>query len=127
MKSLILQKCIIKIVIGLILSFLWAQYLRVSTAMTMAEFPMIFLGAFYLMLAWFNYLKLDGVSIIPGHTKQKPLPKTKAKSRQMLDYVDTEIQDDPEIKPIQMQKAKLISNIICGVGFVIPSAIMALL
>ena len=59
MKSLILQKCIIKIVIGLILSFLWAQYLRVSTAMTMAEFPMIFLGAFYLMLAWFNYLKLD--------------------------------------------------------------------
>lgn len=127
MKSLIIQKCIIKILIGLILSFLWAKYLRLSTVMTMAEFPMIFLGAFYLMLAWFNYLKLDGVSIIPGHIKQKPLPKSKAKTKQMMDYIDTEIQDDPEIKPIQLQQAKLISNVICGIGFVIPSAIMALL
>lgn len=87
MKSLILQKSIVKILIGLILSFIWAKYIRISTAMTMAEFPMIFLAAFYFMLAWFNYLKLDGLSIIPKRKKKKSLPKSKAKTKQMMDYV----------------------------------------
>ena len=108
----------------MLLSFLWVNYIRITTAMTLAEFPMIFFGAFYLMLAWFNYLKLDGFNIIPGHTKQQPLPKAKAKSKQMMDYVDTEIQDDPELTAIEKLKAKLYSNLICGIGFALPSLIM---
>ena len=60
MKTTIIQKTITKIAIGALVSILWDRYIRFSDLMTLAEFPLIFFGAFYYMLAWFNYLKLDG-------------------------------------------------------------------
>lgn len=121
MKTLIAQKCVLKAILAFIISFLWAKYIRLSPLMTISEYPLIFFGAFYLMLAWFNYLKLDGLKINTFANTQKKVKKSKHKTKQMIDYVDTELQPDVELTPKQILQAKLISNVICGVVFIIPS------
>ncbi len=123
MKTTIIQKTITKIAIGVLVSILWDRYIRFSDLMTIAEFPLIFFGAFYYMLAWFNYLKLDGLRVLPMPKKKKDARPTVRKTKQMIDYVDTEIQDNPNLDPLEKTKISLISNLICGTLFTLPAFI----
>lgn len=121
MKTLIIQKCIIKFLITFIISFLWARFVRISPLLTIAEYPLIFFGALFLALAWFNYLKLDGFRFTPMPKEKKKSNTKKHKSKQMIDYVDTELQGEIELTPKQVVQSKLISNLICGVILILPS------
>lgn len=121
MKSIIIQKSIIKLLAAIIFSLIWARYIRFHELMTIQEYPLIFFGAFYLMLAWFNYLRLDGLKIVPF--KEEPTKPNKHKTKQMIDYVDTKIQDDATLTTTQKLQTKLVSNIICGILLIIPSII----
>lgn len=121
MKLIIAQKCLLKALIAIIISFLWARFIRISSSLSIIDYPVIFFGAFYLMLAWFNYLKLDGLKVLPTTSNDKKLKKPKHKTKQMIDYVDTELQPNTELSQKDVLLTQLISNLICGIGFVLPS------
>lgn len=126
MKSLIIQKSLIKLLLAFVLSFLWAKYIQIANLTIVVNFPILFFGALYLMFAWFNYLRLDGLNPIPLSNKNLQKQKPKHKTKQMIDYVDTEIQEEVELSATELLKSKMYSNIICGILLVIPSFITLL-
>lgn len=123
MKNKIIQNTFVRITIAILLSLIWDQYIKSFDFQSIYDYPLFFFGALYLMFAWFNYLKLDGFRIKRNFEKQDKTITVKHKSKQMIDYVDTEI-SEVELSHTELLKCKLYSNCISGVLLILPSLFM---
>lgn len=119
----IIYKTITRFGIGLILAILWDRHLNVKNLYSMIEYAFFTIGFFFLTLAWFNYLKLDGFKIKHVNMNETKKKKSKHKIKAMIDYTG----EEPEPMYIVDEKEEVIiifsSNLATGLCFIISSII----
>ncbi|WP_250228336.1 hypothetical protein [Anaeropeptidivorans aminofermentans] len=116
----IIYKTITRFGIGLIFALLWDRYLNVRKLFSMVDYAFFFVGFIYFALAWFNYLKMDGVKFhFP--TKQNKKKRPRSKMKMLIDYTDQDIDPMDMIDEKEEMMVIFASNIITGLCFMIPS------
>ena len=123
----ILYKIITRFGIGLILAILWDRFLNVKNLFSMSDYAFFTVGFFFLALAWFNYLKIDGLKIKHVNMNEPKKKESKHKIKTMTDYT----QEEPESMYVIDEKEELIivfsSNLATGLCFIIFSIISMLI
>jgi hypothetical protein len=88
----------------------------------MVEHAFFVLGAFFFVMAWINYLKIDGVIFHYLNEDRMRVKKTKPKTGFMIDYVEQESAPaDSADSDSEEPKTALISNLLAGLCFILPS------
>ena len=128
MRRPVVNKVITRFVTGLTLALLWDRFFNTEKLFSMAGYAFFVLGAFFFALAWFNYLKLDGVKILPVKKGKKEQPKPRHKMRLLIDFIwtkpsptDTPLDDDEE------SAAALLANLVTGLCFLLPAIAVSVL
>ena len=82
-----IYKIVTRVFLGTTFALLWNFLISKNQTYIMAERSFFFVGVVLLAMAWFNYLRLDGFSVIkikkdkkrknkPEHQSKSPLPMT---------------------------------------------------
>ncbi len=104
---------------------LWDRFLNRGTLGVVRD-GFLVAGVFLLVLAWFSYLKLDGVRIrpLPGQRgKERPGPRA---AGDLADSADGHPVPREELEPDEQTLCALLSSLTAGSLFLIP-ALTALL
>lgn len=120
MRKATIIKITYQIIIGAALSFLYMQ-IRPYEGYTLS-WPFAFLGAWFLLVGWFNYLKYDRLSIFTVTEKNKKdreaaATKTKFHNKTFFDYVNTPLQPDTAFTDKEKSIIKMRSNFITSAIF----------
>ena len=123
----ILYKTITRFGTGLILAILWDRYLNVKNLFSIADYAFFTVGFFFLALAWFNYLKIDGLKMKHVNMNEAKKKESWHKIKAMTDYT----QEEPEPMYVIDEKEELIiifsSNLATGLCFITFSIISMVL
>lgn len=120
MKKIIIRKASIKLTIALILSIIWDTSIKTYSSQNIIEYPIAFFSMLFFTLAWFCYLKLDGLNTPKFYVSKKNKNNKKHKMKQMIDYIDTNLDDSPELTDEQLLKSKLYANIFSAIILLTP-------
>ncbi len=115
-----LVKCLITVVVAL----LWNTFLNKAQMLSVVRDAFFVFGFIWLMLAWFQYLKLDGFSF--RHFMEERKNKGKKKNhwkKDIADFTDEEIVSFRDLDDDEKAGVRLASNIILGVVLLIISLI----
>ncbi len=123
---MVIQKTIVQLIFGGALSCLY-MLIRPYEAYTLA-WPFGALGAWFILVAWFIYLKHDGLSILNLPRSNKPSMMSrffkKFKTRSFIDYVDSPVETIDDLSDKERYLVKVISDSITGAIFFILCAII---
>lgn len=121
-----LQKTFSRVVIGLLICFLWDRFLNSGGRLNVYGHAFMAVGLIYAALSWLNYLSLDGVNA-PEIFKKKLFKKPpKRKMGDMIDYVDEKVVSFEELDDDERTAASFVANLIAAVLFLIPCIIFTL-
>jgi hypothetical protein len=107
---------------ALVFVLLWNRF--VNTAM---YFPMSYaftiVGLFFLALAWFNFLRLDGIKLPLRQlfSIARPPKRSLGALNDMSDYLDEEVISFAELTVEERETCRLLANTTCGVTFLVLS------
>ena len=119
----IIYKLIVRLVIGLVLALLWNRYLNTQKLYSIVEYAFFVLGIVFFAVAWFNYLKLDGMKIHHLNENQKKEKKKKHILKFPIDFSDDMPSPADSLDPRDDAIATLISNAAAGICFALPSVL----
>lgn len=121
--KLIIPKMIIRIILGICFIIFWNKFVNVSTNYRLLEKGLFFVGIYLLVMAWFNYLRLDGIAFKRNKRKEKKESLKKG----LGDYLEEEaskIEVDQED-----QREDLLLTALANIGtaliFLIPAILLA--
>lgn len=120
----IVYKAFARFVVGLLPVLLWDRFINKADLMSAGEHGFFIIGFFLLAMAWFNYLRLDGLGI---HHLAEREPKPKKKNhwhRDIVDFADEKIISFGELESDERTLCKLIANIFVGAVFVVLSILL---
>lgn len=126
MYSYLIQPTIYKITsrafLGITFSLLWNYFINENGTYIMVEKTFFFVGIVLLTMAWFNYLKLDGISIGMRKKDNKRKDKSGHQSKNIIDFLEEDVTSD-ELEEDDEILSAIIANIFTGICFLIPSII----
>lgn len=115
----LIYKIITRISIGLAIALLWSRFINTNKSFSIIKDSFFFLGVYFLGMAWFNYLKLDGFKI--------SLPKKKSKSKNNINFNiffrEEKLESVDVLEEDEETLLALISNLLIGVFFILFSII----
>ena len=114
----IIYRLIPRLATGLVLALLWDRFLNVRKLYSMVERAFFVLGIVFFAMAWVNYLKLDGIKI---HHLNENRKKTKHKLKFPVDFSEEEPSPSDSLDTHEEAIVTLISNIVAGICFLLPS------
>ena len=112
----IIYKSVTKISIALAAVMLWNRWINKEALMTLGD-GFFAVGLMVMLLAWFSYLKLDGIRV-----PLQPEKKEKKKRHRMydiIDFADEEVISFDELETNEQDACKLASSLITGVLFLV--------
>lgn len=120
--SYIIRKTIIQLLLGSALSCLY-MLIRPHPSYTLA-WPFAFLASWFFLVAWFVFLKHDGVAVLNLSKNKKRSHLTerffkKFKTRSFIDYVDSEVENEEILDDNGTYHLKLFSNLLTGFIFLV--------
>ncbi|WP_353097461.1 hypothetical protein [Tissierella praeacuta] len=115
-----IYKIILRVFLGVTFSLLWNHFINKNKIHIMVEKSFFFVGTVLLTMAWFNYLKLDGISITRKGNKGKD--KSGRQSKNIIDFLEEEVTND-ELEEDDELLSAIIANILTGICFLTPSII----
>ncbi len=126
MYSYLIQPTIYKITsrafLGITFSLLWNHFTNKNETYIMVEKAFFFVGVVLLTMAWFSYLKLDGISIGMARKSNKRKDKSGHQSKNIIDFLEEDVTSD-ELEEDDEILSAMIANIFTGICFLIPSII----
>jgi hypothetical protein len=127
MYSYLIQPTIYKITsrafLGITFSLLWNHFINENETYIMAEKAFFLVGAVLLTMAWFNYLKLDGISIgMAARKGNKGKDESGHQSKNIIDFLEEDVTSD-ELEEDEEILSAIIANIFTGICFLISSII----
>ena len=126
MYSYLIQPTIYKITsrafLGITFSLLWNHFTNKNETYIMVEKAFCFVGVVLLTMAWFSYLKLDGISIGMARKGNKGKDKSGHQSKSIIDFLEEDVTSD-ELEEEDEILSAMIANIFTGICFLIPSII----
>lgn len=122
----ILYKCVTKLSTALALILLWDRYIaRRGTPAALGDGSFV-AGLALLALAWFSYLRLDGIDPPklegPGKSSRK-----RHWTADIVDFADEHITSWDELEDRERTLCSLVSSALCGGVFLTACLLMALL
>jgi hypothetical protein len=115
-----IYQCVTKISIALVLTLLWNQFINKDALFSMIRDAFFVVGILFFMLAWFQYLRLDGVRIhhlLEGH--ERPKKKKRHKIMDIVDFADEKIISFDELDEDEKNVCRLLGDLICGIIFTV--------
>ncbi len=115
-------RCILVILIGL----LWERFLDNGSR----GFPFILqiLGVVFVLLAWFHYLGLDGIHVLPQKREDADQPpKKRFRLGDMIDFVGENVNPMEDLSRDERSACKLLANLITGILFLVIGSAAAIL
>lgn len=125
MTRIVLYKAIRKAACALAAVLLWDRFLNHGHLQVVRD-GFLVAAVFLLVLAWFSYLKLDGVTIHHLFEERKKKRPIRHATRDIVDFVDEHIVDYDELEPDERTLCQLLSSLAAGILFLVP-ALLALL
>ena len=130
----IIYKTLTRVLIGLIVALLWNR-INNDGYFSMFEHAFFIMGMFWACMAWFNYLKLDGMKLHylgeegREQRRQERLEKRRArhKTREMADFLEEEPTYSDSLERTEKTAASLAANLLAGFCLIIPSVIAMVL
>lgn len=123
----IVYKSFTKLSIGLALALLWDRFINVNEIYYLVRDAFFVVGVFFLACVWFQYLRMDGVSVDHSHKPEKKERKNFL-AKDIVDYVDEKIVSYEELEKDEQAVCRIMSNIVCCCIFLISALIsMAIL
>ena len=126
MLHLTLARAMKKCLVALVLILLWSRF--INRDMSILRIGFFVAGMFLFVMAWFSYLGLDGIqgpwSLLRNKNKQKSSPKRK--SGDMIDYVEEDVVTMDELSDEERHICGLLSSLLAGLVFFIPSILASL-
>jgi len=119
----IIYKLIPRLLTGLALALLWDRFFNTQKLFPMVEYPFFVLGIIFFAMAWVVYLKLDGMKI---HHLNENRKKIKHKLEFPIDFSDEEPSPTDSLDENEDATATLLSNILAGICFLLPSVLSLL-
>lgn len=123
-----LYQCATKVSIALVLCLLWDRFINREQYYSLVEFAFFVAGAFFLALAWFQYLRLDGARI--HHLMEEKQEKKKKKqhfTKDIVDFADEKIISFSELSDEERIVCRFLGDLLCAVLFLIPAGIALVL
>ena len=117
----IIYKLIPRLVTGLVLALLWDRFFNAQKLFSMVERAFFALGIGFFAMAWFSYLKLDGMKI--HHLNEGKRKVTKHKFKFPVDFTEEKPSPADSLDENEETAATLISNIAAGICFLAPSVL----
>ena len=115
----ILYKTVTKLVIGIVLVLLWDRYIN-TFGLPAAEYGCFCIGGIIFPMAWFEYLRLDGMVLSHLNDKKQKKKKKRHSSSDMADFVDEQVVSYSELEPEERALCRLLSDLLCGGILLIP-------
>lgn len=115
----ILYKTVTKLVIAIVLVLLWDRYIN-TFGLPAAEYGCFCIGGIIFLMAWFEYLRLDGMGISHLNDKKQKKKKKRHSSSDMADFVDEQVVSYSELEPEERALCRLLSDLLCGGILLIP-------
>ena len=113
-----------RFLISLCLALLWNRFVNSNTLRAGAGMAYLALAVFYALMAWFAYLRMDGVNMPKFDRKLFRRRKNPERSfGDMIDYVDEPIVTFEELDDGEKDLALLISNLVTMVIFGVMSCL----
>ena len=119
-----LYQCATKVSIALVLCLLWDRFINREQYYSLVEFAFFVAGAFFLALAWFQYLRLDGARI--HHLMEEKQEKKKKKqhfTKDIVDFADEKVISFSELSDEERIVCRFLGDLLCAVLFLIPAGI----
>lgn len=107
--------------IALALALCWNRFVNVGHFLSVGRDAFLVVGAFFLMLGWFTYLKVDGVAMPKLHIGDKKKKPMRHSYGDMIDFADEHIVTFDELDDEEQDLCRLATNVILGVFFLIIS------
>ncbi len=123
-----LYQCATKVSIALVLCLLWDRFINREQYYSLVEFAFFVAGAFFLALAWFQYLRLDGARI--HHLMEEKQEKKKKKqhfTKDIVDFADEKVISFSELSDEERIVCRFLGDLLCAVLFLIPAGIALVL
>nr|WP_300003323.1 hypothetical protein [Tissierella sp.] len=118
----IIYKILSKLFLGFTFSLAWNKFINKNQIYALVGNPFFFVAAVLLAMGWFNYLKLDGISIGMGKKSGTKPEGTMHQSRKLIDIIDEDVVNYELEKEDEILSA-IIANVLTGVLFLIISII----
>jgi len=116
-----LYQCATKLSVALALALLWNRFINVEGIFHVVRDAFLVAGIFFLMLAWFQYLRLDGLKV--DRTSKGDKKKKKHISKDIVDFADEKIIPFAELDDEERIVCRLLGDVICGVLFLLPAIV----
>ena len=119
-----LYQCATKVSIALVLCLLWDRFINREQYYSLVEFAFFVAGTFFLALAWFQYLRLDGARI--HHLMEEKQEKKKKKqhfTKDIVDFADEKVISFSELSDEERIVCRFLGDLLCAVLFLIPAGI----
>lgn len=111
MRRRLISDFISKLILGLIVLFLWHKFINRAGIHSLIGSGAFIAGLILLVLAWINYLRLDGIKISP---------KSNRKSKE--DIFGDGIKDaESVLTEKELLKIRMLSALLAGLTFIVPS------
>lgn len=117
----LIYHCTTKLTVSLALCLVWNRWFNQKHHYGLVESAFFVAAVLFFMLAWFQYLRLDGVSI--SLPRKKKEGKKKHITRDIVDFADEKIISFAELEEDERTVCRLLGNLICGACYLIPSLI----
>lgn len=116
-----LYQCVTKISIALVLTLLWDRFINREGYFELVRDAFLVAGMFFFLLAWIQYLRVDGVKVTrpSGESKKKKRHVTK----DIVDYADEKIISFGELDDDEQLVCRLVGDVVCGLVFLIPALV----
>lgn len=123
----IIYQAFTKSVIGILICFLWDRFVNGDHLRNIYEQAFFTMGVLFLILAWIQYLRMDGVKIHHLFENRKNKKKSKHHwQRDIIDYADEKIISFEQLEEEEKTICRFLSNLICVFIFFIPCLIHSL-
>lgn len=122
----VLYKTVTKCTIALAGILLWDKFLNGGHLSALRDGGFV-AGTVLLAAAWFHYLHLDGLRIIPDNMKKPKKKRRRLFSGDIMDYADEHITNWDELSDDELSLCGLLSSLLSGILFLVPALIALLL
>ena len=119
-----------RIILGLLVAGLWNRFINVNQWRDMLGDVFLLVGIFFLTMAWFNFLGLDGMEnpitklLSVFRNPKKKRTRTATHTKQMIDYADEELTDFEDLTEEEQAACKLAANGVAALFFIVPSLVV---
>ena len=121
LKRPVFYQCFTRFLIGLCIALLWDHFLNTGTVRQPRGNAFLVLAAFYALMGWLAWLRLDGVKAPKFDRKLFRRRKKQQPFADMIDFVDEDVIDYDELEDEEKDLCLLLSNAITVLLFIAAS------